>query len=61
MPDGDLDALFVATVDATEEAVLNAVWHAERTEGREGRVADALPHDDVLELLAAHRRLDRGV
>ncbi|HEX7299656.1 MAG TPA: P1 family peptidase [Solirubrobacteraceae bacterium] len=57
IPDGDLDALFAATVDATEEAVLNALWSAERTEGRDGRVAEALPHDAVLELLAAHRRL----
>jgi D-aminopeptidase len=56
-PDGDLDPLFSATVDATEEAVLNALWRAERVEGREGRVAEALPHDDVLELLRAHRRL----
>jgi D-aminopeptidase len=55
----DLDPLFSATVDATEEAVLNALWSAERTEGRQGRVVDALPHDAVLELLAAHRRLER--
>jgi D-aminopeptidase len=27
--------------------------------GREGRVGRALPHDDVLEILAAHGRLDR--
>jgi D-aminopeptidase len=60
VPDGDLDALFVATVDATEEAVLNALWSAERTKGRDGRVAEALPRDDVLDLLAAHRRLDRA-
>jgi D-aminopeptidase len=55
----DLDPLFTATVDATEEAVLNALWHAERTEGRGGRVVEALPHDDVLELLSDHRRLER--
>jgi D-aminopeptidase len=59
VPDGDLDALFTATVDATEEAVLNALWSAERVEGREGRVAQALPHDDALALLEAHRRLER--
>jgi D-aminopeptidase len=53
----DIDPLFTATVDATEEAVLNALWNAKRTEGREGRVVEALPHDPVLELLAAHRRL----
>ena len=55
--DVDLDPLFAAAVDATEEAVLNALWHAETTTGREGRVVQRLPHDDVLELLRAHRRL----
>jgi D-aminopeptidase len=53
----DIDALFEATVDATEEAVVNALWSAETTVGREGRVAHALPHDAVLELLDGHRRL----
>jgi D-aminopeptidase len=57
LPDGDLDPLFEATVDATEEAVVNALWNAETTVGREGRVAHGLPHDAVLELLAEHRRL----
>ncbi len=56
-PDSELDALFAATVDATEEAVLNSLWAAESTTGREGRVVNALPHDDVLELLSAHGRL----
>jgi D-aminopeptidase len=55
--DDDLDPLFTATVDATEEAVLNSLWSAERVVGREGRVADPLPHDDVVALLRAHRRL----
>ena len=59
VPDEDLDPFFLATVDATEEAVLNALWSAERTEGREGRVVEALPHDDVLELLDWHGRLER--
>ncbi|HEU0023364.1 MAG TPA: P1 family peptidase, partial [Thermoleophilaceae bacterium] len=57
-PGSDLDPLFSAAVDATEEAVLNALWSAERVVGREGRVAEALPHADVLELLAEHRRLE---
>ncbi len=55
--DVDIDPIFAATVDATEEAVLNALWSAERTTGREGRVVEALPHDEVLELLASHGRL----
>jgi D-aminopeptidase len=55
--DGELDPLFAATVDATEEAVLNALWSAERVVGREGRVAEPLPHDEVVALLGAHHRL----
>ncbi|HEU5490241.1 MAG TPA: P1 family peptidase [Gaiellaceae bacterium] len=53
----DLNDVFEAVVDATEEAVLNALWAAPEVTGREGRVGRALPHDDVLELLAAHGRL----
>ena len=56
-PTHELDPLFAATVDATEEAVVNALWSAERVVGREGRVVDALPHEDVIALLAEHRRL----
>jgi D-aminopeptidase len=57
LPDRDLDPLFAATVDAAEEAVLNALWAAEDTTGREGRVVRALPHAEVVDLLTAHRRL----
>jgi D-aminopeptidase len=53
----DLNPLFEAAVDATEEAVLNALWNAERTTGREGRVVEVLPHDEVIELLSRHGRL----
>ena len=58
VPDRDLNDVFEAAVDATEEAVLNALWAAPEVAGREGRIGRALPHDDVLELLAAHGRLD---
>jgi D-aminopeptidase len=55
--DSLLDDLFEATVDATEEAVLNALWAAPAVTGRDGRTAPALPHDAVLELLEEHGRL----
>ena len=55
--DPSLDPLFQATVEATEEAVVNALWHAETTTGREGRVGERLPHEPVLELLERHGRL----
>ena len=57
VPDRHLDPLFAATVEATEEAVLNALWAAVDTTGREGRVVRALPHDPVLALLRQHGRL----
>jgi D-aminopeptidase len=59
VPDSDLNDVFEAVVDATEEAVLNALWAAPEVVGREGRVGPALPHDDVLEILDAHGRLTR--
>jgi D-aminopeptidase len=49
----ELDAIFIGTVEATEEAVLNALWAAPDVEGREGRVMHGLPHDEVLALLRA--------
>jgi len=57
VPGYDLNDVFEAVVDATEEAVLNAIWAAPEVVGREGRIAPALPHDDVLELLERHGRL----
>ena len=53
----DLNPLFAATVEATEEAVVNALWAAPDVTGREGRVERGLPHDEVLELLRAHGAL----
>jgi D-aminopeptidase len=52
-----LDPLFTATVEATEEAVLNALWAARDVEGRDGRVVRRLPRDEVLELLRARGAL----
>jgi D-aminopeptidase len=55
--DDKLDPLFPATVDATEEAVVNSLWAAQDVTGRDGHVVKALPHDEVLELLAQAGRL----
>jgi D-aminopeptidase len=57
VPDTHLDPLFGAVVEATEEAVVNALWAATDTTGRNGRVVRALPHEPVLELLRRHGRL----
>ena len=51
LSDRDLDALFQAAVDATEEAVLDSLFRATTTVGRFGRVAEALPIDELLGLM----------
>jgi D-aminopeptidase len=56
-PRSELDDLFAAAVDATEEAVLNALWSADAMTGRDGRVVEALPREPVLDLLARAGRV----
>jgi D-aminopeptidase len=46
-----LSALFRATIEATEEAVVNALVAAEDSVGRDGRTYFAMPVDRVLDLL----------
>jgi D-aminopeptidase len=58
-PDASLNGLFAACVDATEEAVLNALWAAPDVAGRRGRVVRGLPHEAVLALLREQGRLAR--
>jgi D-aminopeptidase len=56
--DAALDPLFVATIDATEEAILNSMIAAETMVGRDGITAHRLPHDRLREILGRHGRLD---
>ena len=49
---GQIDALFQAVVEATEEAVLNSLFRAETVTGRDGHTSYALPLDRVQELVA---------
>ena len=46
-----MSPLFGATIEATEEAILNALFHAETMTGRAGNTVQALPIDQVLGLL----------
>jgi L-aminopeptidase/D-esterase-like protein len=56
---GLMDPLFTATVEATEEAILNAMLAAETMTGADYRRAWALPHDQVRSILAKYNRLGR--
>ncbi|PKD43360.1 P1 family peptidase [Rhodohalobacter barkolensis] len=43
--------LFLAAVEATEEAILNSLFMAETMDGQNGRTQEALPIDEVMEIL----------
>ncbi len=53
LPLESLNGFFTAVADATEEAILNALSHAETMTGYRGRTAPALPLDLVAEMLAS--------
>lgn len=52
-----LDPLFNATVQATEEAIVNAMIAARDMQGQDGRYARALPHAELVKLLRQYGRL----
>ncbi|MEX0944984.1 MAG: P1 family peptidase [Balneolaceae bacterium] len=51
MKNDAMTPLFLAAVEATEEAILNSLFMAESMQGNEGRIQDALPVDEVLEIM----------
>ncbi len=57
LPNGRMDALFAATVQATEEAILNAMLAADTMTGADGAKVEALPQDRLLAALRKHGRL----
>jgi len=52
-----LDPLFAATVEATEEAIVNALVAAETMTGVDSHTAVALSHDRLREILRKYNRL----
>jgi L-aminopeptidase/D-esterase-like protein len=54
----ELDPLFQATVETSEEAVVNAMVAAETMTGRNGATVYALPHDRLREVLRKYQRLN---
>jgi D-aminopeptidase len=59
LPNDSLDALFLATVQATEEAVVNAMVAAETMTGIDGHTVIGLPHDRLREALKKYNRLEK--
>jgi L-aminopeptidase/D-esterase-like protein len=57
LPNDSMDPIFEATVQATEEAVVNAMVAAETMVGRDNHKVIALPHDQLREVLKKYNRL----
>ena len=60
LDDGFIDPLFMAAVEATEEAVVNALVAAETMTGRDGHTAHALPHDLLVDAMTRYGRGPRA-
>ena len=58
LPNDAMDPLFEATVQATEEAILNALTGAETMTGVNGNTVYALPHERLREVLQRYGRLN---
>jgi D-aminopeptidase len=57
VPNDSLDPLFAATVQSTEEAIVNAMVAATDMTGIDGHHVRALPHDQLRAVLAQYNRL----
>lgn len=57
LPNDLINPLFEATVQATEEAITNAMVAAETMEGINGNKAYALPHKKLIDILKKYHRI----
>lgn len=54
----EMSPLFMAVIEATEEAIINSLFTAETTRGKDNRVVEALPVEKVLKLMKKHNALE---
>lgn len=51
-----MSPLFLATIEATEEAILNSLFAADSMTGRDGNSVDALPVNRIIEMMGVKKR-----
>jgi L-aminopeptidase/D-esterase-like protein len=59
VPNDSLDSVFLATVQATEEAVINAMVAADTMTGIDGHTVMGLPHKELQDVLRKYNRLTK--
>jgi len=57
LPNDRINPVFLGTVQATEEAIINAMIAAETMTGRDGNTVYAIPHDRLIEVMKKYNRL----
>jgi len=60
LPNHRIDPLFAACVEATEEAIINALIAAETMTGADGLTVPAIPHDRLREVLRRYGQVAEG-
>ena len=58
MPNDNMDPLFAATVNATEEAIINALVAGREMTGQDGYTVPAIDHARLRDILRKYGRLD---
>jgi D-aminopeptidase len=55
--DDYISPLFLATIEATEEAILNSLFAANTMTGRDGNKAESIPLPDVINIMKKYNRI----
>lgn len=53
----NMSPLFLAAIEATEEAIINSLFRATTIKGRESRIVRALPVEETLEIMKRYGRI----
>ena len=54
-----MSPLFLAAIEATEEAIYNSLFRAQTMTGRENRTIEALPIDETLKILKKYGKIEK--
>ena len=55
----EMSPLFMATIEATEEAIINSLFKAETMQGRENNKIEALPIPSIIKILKKHNAIKK--
>lgn len=54
-----LSPIFLATIEATEEAIINSLFAAKTMKGNKGQIIESLPKDKVIEIMKKFNRIKK--